>query len=49
MMPWGFQNMMNWGPGFAWFGFLGLIFWIVVFVDLVLLGIYLWKKIERKK
>ena len=29
-------------------GTFGLLTWIVVFVDLVLLGIWLWKKIQEK-
>lgn len=49
MMGWGnygYGTMMN--GGFGWgFGLLGLLFWIVVFVDLVLLGIFLWKKIQK--
>lgn len=50
-MGWGYQNMMGWNPstssGFGWFGFLGLAFWIVILVDLILLGIWLWKKIQK--
>lgn len=50
MMGWGgnygYQNMMN--SGFGWgFGILGFFFWIVLFIDLVLLGIFLWKKIRK--
>lgn len=48
MMGWGYSNMMNWGTGMPWLGTLGFIFWIVVFVDLVLLGVWLWKKIQEK-
>lgn len=48
MMGWdyGYGGMMQggWGVGF---GFLGLLFWAVVFVDLVLLGVFLWKKIKK--
>jgi uncharacterized membrane protein len=29
-------------------GFLGVITWLVVIADLVLLGIWLWKKISSK-
>lgn len=40
---WGYGSMMNWG-----FGFLGLIFWVVVLADLILLGIWLWKQINKR-
>ena len=36
-----------WG-GMGGFGTLGFITWLVVFVDAVLLGIWLWKKISNK-
>lgn len=44
MMGWGwdYANMMNSG-----FGFLGFFIYAAVFVDLVLLGIWLWKKIQK--
>lgn len=42
---WGYQNMMG-GYGF---GFLGTIFWLVILVDLILLGIWLWQKIQKEK
>lgn len=48
MMGWdyGYGGMMQggWGVGV---GFLGFLFWVVVFVDLVLLGVFLWKKIKK--
>lgn len=40
-----YGNMMGWGSGF---GLLASLFSFVVFVDLVLLGIWLWKKIKGK-
>ncbi len=43
-MMWGYQNMMN-GGGF-WF--LATAFWIVVLIDLVLLGMWLWKQLNKK-
>lgn len=43
MMNWGY-NMMNYGT----VGILGVIFWLVILIDLILLGIWLWKQIERK-
>lgn len=44
----GFGNVMGWN-GFGFFGFLIWIFWIVVLVDLILLGVWLWKKIKKEK
>ena len=43
MMSYG--NMMGWGG----FGFLFSFFWIVILVDLILLGVWLWKKITKEK
>ncbi len=43
-MMWGYQNMMNWGG----FWFLGTLFWVVIFIDLVLLGMWLWKQLNKK-
>src|SRR3989338_6851428 len=40
MMGTGFGNMIGWGG----FGFLFSFFWIVILVDLILLGVWLWKK-----
>ncbi len=45
MGSWGY-GMMNWG--FGWLGVLGAIFWVIILVDLILLGIWLWKQINRK-
>lgn len=42
---WGYQSMMG---GYGAFGLLGSIFWIVILVDLILLGIWLWKQIQKK-
>lgn len=42
----GFYNGMNWNSGW---GVLCIVFWVVVFVDLVLLGIWLWKQIQNSK
>ncbi|MDO8498917.1 MAG: hypothetical protein Q7S44_03975 [bacterium] len=49
MMGWGYQNMMNWGGGgFAAFSVLGIMFWLVLLIDLILVGVWLWKQIEKK-
>jgi len=46
----GFYNsMMNWNSGWGIVGILCLVFWLVVFVDLVLLGVWLWKQIKNSK
>lgn len=41
-MHYGYGDMM-WGGGG-----LDVLLWIVVFVDLVLLGVWLWKQINKK-
>ncbi len=43
MMGWSY-NMMSYGA----FGILGTIFWLFILIDLILLGIWLWKQIDRK-
>ena len=43
--------MMGYGEGFGMMsgaGLFGLITWIVILVDLVLVGIWLWQKISNK-
>jgi hypothetical protein len=43
---WGYgynMNGMMWANGLA-----GLVIWLVVFTDLVLLGIWLWKLISKR-
>lgn len=45
MMGTGWGNMMD---GWNGLGFLGLIFWIVLLVDSVLLGLWLWKQLQKK-
>jgi len=44
-MMWGYQNMMG---GAGYFGGLALLFWIVILIDLILLGFWLWKQIQKK-
>lgn len=49
-MMWGGNyatGMMGWGQ--PWFGTVHTLFWIIIFVDLVLLAIFLWKQINKKK
>lgn len=41
----GYGSMMG---GAGWFGFWGSFFGIVVLIDLILLGIWLWKQIQKK-
>lgn len=43
-MGWGgYGGMMNSG-----FGVLGIILWIVVLADLILVGVWLWKQINKR-
>ena len=52
MMGWqgnGFNcPMLNGNLGYG-MGIVASIFWLVIFIDLVLLGIFLWKKIAKNK
>ncbi len=43
----GWNNMMGWN-GFGGFNLFSFLLFLVIFVDLVLLGAYLWKQIRRK-
>ncbi len=42
--------MMNYGYGsmMGGFGSLGFITWLVVTIDLILLGVWLWQQISKK-
>ena len=40
---WGGYNMMGSG-----LGILATVFWLAVLIDLILLGIWLWKQINKK-
>ncbi len=40
---WGYSGMMSYG-----LGILGTVFWIVILFDLILLGIWLWKQIQKR-
>ncbi|MDP4010257.1 MAG: hypothetical protein Q8P37_00095 [Candidatus Spechtbacteria bacterium] len=37
----------NWGMMSGW-GLFGAITWLVVMIDLVLVGIWLWKQVNKK-
>jgi len=41
--------MMGYGSGFGMMGLLGPLTWLVVLVDLVLLGIWPWQQISKKQ
>jgi uncharacterized membrane protein len=45
MMGYGWQGMMG-GSGF--FGTFGFLLWIVILIDLILLGVWLWKQVQKK-
>ena len=38
----------NCGGMSAGFGLIMFIFWIVILIDLILLGVWLWKQIQKK-
>ena len=42
-----YGGMMNWG-GAGFFGIMWFLVCIVVFVDLILFGMWLWKQIKKK-
>ncbi|KKS13138.1 MAG: hypothetical protein UU67_C0031G0011 [Candidatus Daviesbacteria bacterium GW2011_GWB1_41_5] len=44
---WGYTNMMNWGGG-GGFNILGGLFGLVILIDAILLGVWLWKQIQKK-
>lgn len=44
-----YSGTMNWNGGWGVLGILCIVFWLVVFVDLVLLGVWLWKQIQNSK
>lgn len=40
--------MMDYWGGYGGFSFLGTFFGLVILIDLVLLGVWLWKQIQKK-
>lgn len=46
MGQWGARGMMGWDSGS--FGLIGSLFWLVILIDLILLGFWLWKQIQKK-
>lgn len=43
--------MMNYGYGsgmMGGFGTFGFLTWLIIFIDLVLVGIWLWKQISKR-
>lgn len=50
MMGWNWgSGMMGWGGALGAFGIFAGIFWLVSLIDLILLGIWLWKQIRGNK
>lgn len=43
MMGWGGNTGMMGG-----FGVLGTLLWLVILIDLILLGVYLWKQVNKR-
>ena len=48
MMGYGYKGAMMGAAGFGTASIFGLIGWIVVLADLILLGMWLWKQINKK-
>jgi hypothetical protein len=48
MMGWGNGGNMMYGNGFGAFGIIFSLFWLVGFIDLVLLGLWLYKQLKKK-
>lgn len=46
MIGWNYRTMM--GGGWGAFDLFGLLFFIILFFDAILLGIWLWKQIQRR-
>jgi len=46
----GGEKFMMWGYGMRgdYIGVLGTFFWIVILIDLILLGLWLWKQLQKK-
>ena len=43
------MNNSNWGNNMmGGYGFIGTVLWLIVLIDLVLLGVWLWKQISKK-
>jgi hypothetical protein len=40
--------MYGFGSGFGFFSAFGGLIWLVLLVDLILVGVWLWKKISEK-
>jgi len=39
----------NWGHDtMGGYGFVGAVLWLIVLIDLILLGVWLWKQISKK-
>ncbi|HEY9583075.1 MAG TPA: hypothetical protein VJK09_02050 [Candidatus Paceibacterota bacterium] len=48
MMRYGYEYGGDWGLMGGGFGFLGVVTWLVIIIDGILLGIWLWQKISKK-
>lgn len=44
---WGQRGMMDWGA-FGGVGLLFTVFWVVLLIDLILLGFWLWRQLQKK-
>lgn len=48
-MMWYRDGWSMMGSGYEAFGLFGFLFSVVIFVDLVLLGVFLWQQIQKGK
>ena len=44
----GYNSMMSGAVGWGFMSIFGIIGWIVILADLILLGMWLWKQINKK-
>ena len=50
MLGYGYRDLMNVGPGYGpEYGVLCFLTWLVVIVDLVLVGMWLWQRIKKER
>lgn len=40
--------MGGWSGSWGLFGIIGSILWIVILIDLILLGVWLWRQLQKK-
>lgn len=44
-----YGNMMGWGGAdFGGYGLFAFLTWLIIFIDLILLGVWLWRQLQKK-